>query len=72
MIQVFSKRIDKPKQYGYGEFGPVYTPVEYATSTDGVTTLLILKTFSATMLLTYRQLSELITLKRLAFKMVLD
>ena len=36
MIQVFSKRIDKPKQYGYGEFGPVYTPVEYATSTDGV------------------------------------
>ena len=36
MIQVFSKRTDKPKQYGYGEFGPVYTPVEYATSTDGV------------------------------------
>lgn len=36
MIQVFSKRTDKPKQYGYGEFGPVYTPVEYATSSDGV------------------------------------
>ena len=36
MIQVFSKRTDKPKQYGYGEFGPVYTPVEYATSSNGV------------------------------------